>query len=432
MNRVGLVVLFFFTPLFLFSQQIDSSLNQLKIYSSLCTDQPILDLNLSLRSFRQIQFGAQAQFNSSYVDLGFASSVFNGRFIDNSVKDRVNSRMFENANFIQLGYAAAVQYTWRNDSSLLTHQLSLTDKSISFAEVTKGLYRLALYGNGSEPDLISMGYNELFDTRFRQFNYNIYYKPMNNLMVYAGLGLMQGLRYHHAFLTQASMRTYDYGEKIDLRYRFSYAGVDEPFNIFPLQYIGFTLSGGAVFSSNPEKYQAWVGFNDISTINTRSDTRLYTASTEKTFEGIEVNNLFAISDTSFNNIDTDSLLRFLDVQQIRTGVTDALPFYLHIGYKRNFDNGYLMQIQVAYYTTSLFHYPFVSVVLGKRIRNLEPAITGTIGGYRQPHIGAQLFYSVMIKEDELGLFVRTNTLDAFISPRSRTAANAALGISYTF
>jgi hypothetical protein len=387
---------------------------------------------LSLKKIRQLQFGAQAQFNSSFADFDFSTAIISNRFIDNSVKDRVNSRLFEQSNFVQFGYAAAVQYTWRNDSSLITHQVSLTDKSVTNAELTKGLYRLIMYGNGTEPGFINIGYNELFDTRFRQFNYNIYYKPMNNLMVYAGLGLMQGLRYHHAYLAQASMRTYEYGEKIDLRYRLSYAGSQNNTGVFSLHYIGFTISGGAVFSSNPQKYQAWVGFNDISTINTRSDTRLYAASAEKTFEGIEINNLFNITDTTFNNIDTDSLLRFLDVQQIKTGVTDALPFYFHIGYRRNFNRGYMMQILASYYTTSLYHYPLVNVMIGKRMGRIEPGVTATVGGYRQAHAGVQLMYNTQIKNNTLGLLIRTSTIDALLIPRQTTAANAAVAIYYSF
>lgn len=432
MIRPRYLFIFILIPFGLLAQQNDSSFQVLKLYTGLCTDQPLLYIPSAVKPFRQLQVSGQASFNSSFVDAGFASSVFNNQFIDVLDKDRVQERMFEKGNFLQIGYSYGIQYAWQNDSSLFTHQISLTDKSATQVELTKGLYRLVMYGNGANSGLVDLGYNELFDLRFRQLGYNVFYRPMPNLIVYGSLGIQQGLRYHHAYMAQASLNTYDYGEKIDLRYRFSYAGIEKPEQNLVFHYTGFSFSGGAVFSSNPSRYQAWVGFNDISTINTRSYTSLYVASAEKTFEGVEVNNLFDITDTTFSAIDSDSLLRYLEVEQFNTGVTDALPFYFQVGYKRNFNKGYFTQLQASYYTAAKFHYPLLLITAGKTIGCFEPALTGSVGGYRQGHLGLQLLYHIGRTKYDMNVLIRTHTIDALIFPDDRTALNATAMIQFTF
>lgn len=411
------------------AQPADTTLKTVTLYSAMSSTLSLTRLSFTSEPFHQVMIGGNGFFNSSFVDVGMAQDITANRFIDASVKDRQLKRMFDKNNKIVFGYDYGAQYTWKKDSSLFTHQISLNERSITYAEIGKDIYRFLMYGNGSAPGTLTFGYNELFDVRFRQLNYGLYYKPMNSLVVFGSVGLLQGLSYHHAFMNSTYFTTSEYGEQLDFNYRLSYAGIDKPVKPWSVHYTGFTLNGGAIFSNNPDRYQAWVAFRDLSSINTRFYTNLYTGVNTVKFEGLEINNLFAITDTTFNQIDTDSLLRFLDIKKVNARVTDALPFSFHLGYKRMFANQYVLQLEAIYYTGALLHYPQLLITSGKRFSDWEISLTGSIGGFRQSHIGCQILYDITSR---WCVFFRSTALEGLILPNSRTALQAAAVIGYSF
>ncbi len=427
--RYLFVLIFTISVLHSFAQTADTSFQSVTLYTALNTSLPLTKLSFTEKAYHQLMVGGSGMYNSSFVDVAFVNSVVSNKFLDVTTKDRQLKRMIDRGNKVMYAFDYGIQYTWKKDSSLFTHQISVSDRSITTAELSKDTYRFLMYGNGPEPGMLSFKYNELYDVRFRQFSYGLFYRPLSGLIVYGSVGLLQGLRYHHAYFTSSYFETGEYGDKIDMNYRLSYAGIDKPVQPWSIHYTGFTLNGGALFSNNPTKYQVWVGFRDMSSINTRFYTKLYSGAAKVTFEGLEVSNLFNITDTTFNNIDTDSLLRYFNINRLNARVTDALPFTIRLGCKYLIGNSFVLQIESEFYTSWIQFYPMVTFTAGKKIKNMEASFISTVGGFKQPHFGVQLLYET---PKQLCFFVKSTALEALVLPRHSTAINLALAAAYQF
>ncbi len=410
------------------AQKNDSAINRIQIFHSQCGVGTLTDISMDNASFHQIMISGSAAYNSSYIDIAFANKIVSSQFITEG--DKLRQLQRRGGSYLDAGFNYGALYSWKRDSSLFTHQISISDRSLNLAAVSKGLFQFLMFGNANVSQL-DIGHCELFSISQKELKYTLHYKPTKNIVVYGTIGIIQGDNYRHGILNDAMLTNYEYGEKLDLSYSLDYVSSNYSKSLLAPSYIGFSLDAGAIYSSNPSHYMLWAGFNDLSSINTLSRSDIYRGRKNISFEGIEINNLFAITDTTFNHIDRDSLFRYIGLEKYSANIMDALPMSIHVGYKLNFAKTFLLQTQLTYQS---YHNNTVllQAYIGKQIKNVQFYFNGRVGGMSNPHFGASIYYDLTHASKEYLFMLSSTALDGFLTPDKSTAVNISLSLAYRF
>lgn len=284
--------------------------------------------------------GIQSAYNyaSNSITNQFLSSVYQGQYIDSSLKESVfnklvsHNRVGGEYNFSVYGRIALGGIElWRNK-----YWFKAGARGMANLTYSDNLFKLIFNGNSQFAGQdIDLGKSALNVTQYQYITGGIEKAMGNdhNMTVGAGLSLIKGSDHFQIDIDRANLFTHEDGEYLDLDIAYSLKQTDSlnkgfaAFNGFGAGldlYYRIQLKNQSQFS---------VSISDIGFISWNGKSLQSTSDTIYHFEGIEISNIFELIDTTSTeqNLQDTIINGFLPTTE-QKGYTSMLPTQIHLNY----------------------------------------------------------------------------------------------------
>lgn len=380
---------------------------------------------------RKIEVTGSYFINSTALNASFYQGLYTGKFIDVATKDQVSKRLTNN-NFFGVGA----------ESKVLYYSLPLFNRWGIYAgagynldlgtQFTADIFKLVFYGNETYADKkadlsgIHVRYMESQSLHFGICGHLGGDSLTRMRTVQFGLNIVKGQNWYDIAIEKGSVFTEKNGEYLDIEMKGNMYQSDTA-STGPGAFNG--IGAGLNFSYKCENNNG-VTFlleaTNVGIMQWNKNTIHNQVDTTFRFEGFEITNIFAIQDSTFNNISAEDFGSNLKSE--KTIQTMVLPFILHANY--------LYPLNDKTYLAADLNYKYWSTYIPKLIlsygykftKNISAEITGGYGGYSQLHAGINA--KVAFKDFQLR--AGASDLLGFIAPSSFSNQGAYMMASYSF
>lgn len=366
--------------------------------------------------------------HAAAIPFLFSKNILQQKFIDDDLKSIVSSRL-KKMNYQEFGYHAALSwYHYWGDSSVFRKcvtGISLGERAVTELRFTRDAFNTVFYGNamyaGDSAIFTGTG---LLNIHFRQLRFS-WSKQFGNAdsswSLSLSASLLQGLNANYLATGISSLFTEKNGEFLDLNSRFLYSQSHTTANSL-LSFNGTGASADLMLSFPMGKRGNFKFFiNDAGFIKWSTKSLHYLQDTSIHFEGIAVNNLFSFKDSSLLNIDKDSVLQLIGVEQNEKEFTTHPPMKIGMCYtvslwqnKAEFRAGF--QYKPAFNLLPVFFVSFSSFKPGF----IHPSVMIYGGGAQLFGVGAALSKVV---NDKLSFSVGSEDILGLIAPKTVGSAS---------
>lgn len=376
------------------SQVVDSSMLQTNLHMHF---QPTL-LNTQWKKDRGTNyisaigyFGAQ----SNTIGMNISYSLLLNRYIDESAKQKTYKRMNDvNAYEDEAGWALQYAHNFKNKHwTLYAGYQYRNTRSIT---TNKEAFQLLFSGNkmfeGDTATLHRINFNYLAYNQLQIGVAKQWYKNTHEIQIGATLSLLQSPQYLHLEAKNSSIYTAPYGEYLDITYNMKAqtANTGAP-EFFSFKGTGMSAAFNVMYTK-PNKYAIRFNVSDIGFIRYNREIHQYMGDSAIHFEGIEIDNILQFTTPNvFNNFNSDSLFRILNIESNQKPYTYIHPVDFQLSYSTSLlKNKALVSIGVRQKTIARY-FPYVWSRFSYNCgRNFIPTLSIGVGGMAYYHVGIEL------------------------------------------
>ncbi len=371
-------------------------------------------------------------FDSDAITNRFALAYFRNEFIDNNKKDEV-SKGLSKLNRFGAGFSNEIKYSKYNDTIFgLAHSfysISLNDIYHLNCKFSKDAFELYFRGNksyaGKNASLGDFVFNQIV---YRQVNFTFghEYKFDKDKFGYeAGIGFNFGRKLYRIESPKAELYTDINGEYLDLNADIDIHRSDSSNDVLS-SLNGFGFSGNfSFFWKNKKNNKLTVSADNVGYIKWNDQSSFTHADTSFRFEGVDVSDVFLLSDTIHKPISLDSsLVEPYLTDKLKNSFSYKLPALFKLTYRYILkpekldvegEVGYLLFAEAT---------PIESLSLGYSFTNNQRiVIKAGYGGYTDFRIGIScnfLFlkrWMLTLQSDQLSEMFKSdgNAQGAFLS-----------------
>ena len=393
--------------------------------------------------------GIQGDFtmNSTALTNELYNAFIWKKHIDNDLKDRIDKNLKErnlfggdfNYEIFYYGKNSKPQNTATGDCGI-GYYVKLANKQHFDASFSRDLFNIAFRGNaGYAGNTAYLGQTQFQLLSYQQATIGIYTQEMK-----LGISLLNGLSHLRGSLDRTDLYTSPTGEFIDLDLNMDLAVSDTSKNSsIPSRGIGvstelhyneiieFHINLGSKSDSNKSNLGFWGEVNfeisDLGFIRWNENTINYQSDTSFHFEGIVLNNLLSVTDSTINQIQ-DSLNNTYSPSSAKHPYIGVLPAFFHLytrlyneaislrmGTKMRLMANYSPYVYLTFEKTKTYvrhnSWPYNSSLP----RNLSVRSTVAFGGYGKFNWGVDFSYNTM---NHLYLTIGTQNILGFFLPKS--------------
>lgn len=365
---------------------------------------------------------------SSGIPQSFMNKFIFPEFIDNDLKDEASSSLSDNNLFggvargnINLMLSAV------NDTAKTSNLFGIgfgtnTEGNLNF---TKDLFNVIFYGNqpyaGQSLNLDQTYFNALSYSYLEVSLGKSKVTPNAHTSVWADFGAVIGHGFTEFKVEKASLFTEDLGDYVSLNIEESNLSMSDTISTGISQGYGAKLD--LHYSSQTSNSKLLISAENLGGIFWTNASSA-NVDTSFTFEGVEVGNIFELSDSVWNQIGSvDSV-----VNSTKGDVFKALPIDLSLYYKRDLT---LLYFDIyARYRLLTNYRPFVRAGANLNLPIFKPGITAAYGGYGALQVG--LNTDIKLVGDLMLIQLGTNNVLGAIIPGSVSALDFYAGLRYQF
>ena len=384
--------------------------------------------------------GIQGNFtiNSTALTNELYNAFIWKKHIDNDLKDRIDKNLKEknlfggdfNYEIFYFGKNSKPQNTATGDCGI-GYYVKLANKQHFDASFSRDLFNIAFRGNaGYAGNTAYLGDTQFQLLSYQQATIGIYTPGMN-----LGISLLNGLRHLKGKLDRADLYTSPTGEFLDLDLDMELAVSDTSKNSrIPSRGIG--VSTELQFSkikefeinlgSNSTVFYGDVNFeiSDLGFIRWNENTISYQSDTSFHFEGIVLNNLLSVTDSTINQLQ-DSLNNTYSPSSAKHPYIGVLPAFFHL-YTHLYNEAISLRMGTKMRLMANYK-PFVYLSFQKNIKGMQTIdittksnllfISSTLsyGGYGNLNWGTAF---TSISKNNLHFSIGIQNLLGFILPKS--------------
>ncbi len=379
---------------------------------------------------RKIEFAGNYSLNSTALNSTFLKSIYTGQYIDTDLKNSVQKKIGAYNLF-----GADV-----NASALYFHKIA--SRTFFYAGVgynidlgvqfTGDLFNLVFYGNadyaGKTADLQGTQVKYM-QSQSLQFGFSKEWKDSLKVKhrMDLGMSLIKGENMYDLTVNSGSFFTEQIGEYVDITIKGDMYQSDT--NRFGLDAFN-GLGAGLNFKYEIKKdtaYRILFEVKNVGYIRWNGNTIQNEMDTTLRFEGIEIDNIFAIQDSTFENIDAQSIAGD-GLKTEKAARWMLLPLTIHANYRHYLNAKNYIEGDINYKNWGTY-VPKLIVAYGRRFNScLSAEINGGYGGYGTYHAGAN--FSVDCKQ--LQFKVGASDVLGFIAPKQFSNQGVYLMASYLF
>lgn len=365
---------------------------------------------------------------SSSLPQSFMNKFITPGFIDNEQKDKASSSLND------LNYFGGVAKANINVMLSAASDTSKTSKlfGIGFGTSTEGdlrftkdLFNVIFYGNepyaGQSLNLDKTSFNALSYSYLEVSLGKSKFTPSAHKSFWADLGVVFGHGYTDFEVGKGNLFTEEFGDYLSLDISESTLSMSDTISTGINQ--GF---GGKIdlhYSVQTETSKLLISAENLGGIFWRNALTA-DLDTSFTFEGIEIGNIFELSDSVWNQIGSaDSV-----VNSTKGNVFKPLPIDLSFYYKK--DMTFLTFDLFARHRLFANYRPFVRAGANLNLPIVKPGITAAYGGYGALQVG--LNADIKLLGDLFLIQLGTNNLLGTVVPESVSALDFYAGLRYQF
>lgn len=397
--------------------------------NGLISSQSFADVYLKNPGDNALKITAGAFNYSTAIPFSFTKEIGLGKFIDDELKYDAGRRL-KKINYQEFGYDAGISwYHYWSDSSLFRKcvtGVSLSERSVTELRFSKDAFNTVFFGNamyaGDSAFFTGTG---LLNIHFRQLKFNWLRQFGNNDSAWTlslSASLLQGIDAGYLATGKSSLYTEQNGEYIDLSSAFLYSQ-SHTSSSSPFAFNGTGLSADLVLSFPMGARSNFIfSVQDAGYIQWNRKSLRYLQDTSIHFEGVEVNNLFSFKDTSFLNINTDSILQLMGVESSEQSFTTRLPMRIGMCYTVTLWQNQAELRAGFEYKTSFDLLPCFFVSLSSfKPKFVYPTVLLSAGGTRVFSAGVGLSKVI---NDKVFISAGSNDLLGIIAPGTFGSASA--------
>lgn len=345
-----------------------------------------------MNSFRydkiRMNLNSDFHYNSNALIVPFVSAIAKNGFIDSPEK-LITQQKLKNKNTIDFGSNNEISFQKYQPTGLFKKSLltfAVKQRSLNSISFSRDAFNILFFGNamyaGETADLSNCKYGAL---NFQQYQFGFQKWICNNKHELAvAVSLLNGMSGTSFKTNTATLFTEQFGEYLDLNYDFDLHSTKGK-NYFK----GVGASSDFSFSgySNKLKTQWWFFAKDVGFISWNKKSTDATANNFLHFMGVEVENLFAQTDSGFLHIKADSILSLLQIEKQNEAFTSVLPMRIGFAFQ-NFQHHLAGNIS---YRPMVDKHPLLFFQYKKRI-NIHGKRNPTIEAFVQKHLGYNKYF----------------------------------------
>lgn len=316
--------------------QNSSLIDNAGFLSSHFIQDPLFNTNYSYNS--TIMAYGDAYLTSNAINQSFYQDVLNYGYIDDDTKNNISNSL-KALNTVDFNYNLSLAYRKKADSLFgCPHGnlfITISTRSLSSARFSNDAFNLIFFGNvqyaGKTAYLTGSSASLIYFNQLRiGWNGTKQQKNNSSISFGAAVSLLQGRNNFNLTTPAATLYTEPYGEYINVNYDIAYKTSDTTssniatFNGGGLSFDGFvqkkfSSTFSITLSASDVGFIAW-GKNSLQT---NADTGIH-------FTGYNAGDLFTLTDTAFNKINKDSILKLLGIREHKQSYITSLPFHFEL------------------------------------------------------------------------------------------------------
>lgn len=378
-------------------------------------------------SLNQIFMNTKGGIASSSIPQKFMNKFIFPGFIDNQLKDAASNNL-KNKNFLGASVSGDFNllFSERKDTSKTSRLFGIgfgTELQVN-TSFTRDLFNLTFYGNkpfnGETLNLNNTNFNSL---AYSYLEYSLGKSIVNNdikTSFWGDFGLLLGHSFTDINFEQASLFTEENGDYLELTLSESSIVLSDTTSNSLVQGIGAKID--LFYSRQSPNSVLLISAENIGGIFWQNALSA-NIDTIFNFEGIETGDIFQLSDSVLNEVETfDSI-----ISTARKDVFKTIPVELS-GYYRKSLNLFYFDVLMRHRLFSNYT-PYLRAGLNFNLRNIKPGITTSYGGYSTFNFGINTDVDLF---NTLKIQVGTNNILGSILPNSTSALDVYLGLRLKF
>jgi hypothetical protein len=387
-----------------------------------------LDKNYSDRK-NSVNIFSDYFFSSTAVTNAFVRAYLKNSYLDSSLKMTVSDRLKAN-NSLGGGWNTGFSYSQKNKEKQSGWTIIAANRLYADAYFKKDFFELMFYGNakykGKNADLNGFSSTLL---KYQQVGFGIYKEKEKMSWGLTG-SLLKGQEYLSITAERAGLYTAEDGEYIDIDARLEIQQSDSSQKkISSFNGMGFSADFHLSFGDE-KKGKILFEIRDLGLIAWNSKSVTTTADTLYHFEGVDVENIFKLEDSTLvTKSDTSYLEKFID-SKTAGSYSSILPVLIRLRFSKELkENKSYLQIGACYrYTKAFTPMVYASLLLysGEKFF-FAPGLT--YGGFGKLSVSLQVG-----KDFGKGFLVYAGSrhLEGFVMPKSTTSQGAEVSLRKFF
>ncbi len=375
----------------------------------------------------KIELSGTYSINSTALTASFYQGLYSGKYLDATIKDPVGKRISASnlfgvdAEAKALYYGSQVFAQWGVYAGL-SYNIDLG------AQFTGDLYRLIFEGNANYADKIAdLSGVQVKYLESQSIHLGVYRSLPTSAStlsrsIQCGLNFVQGSNWYDIKIDKGSVFTEANGAYLDITMKGNMYQADtlKSFN---------GVGAGLNFSYKVEKKngrQFLIEASNVGVMQWSKNTLHNYVDTTFHFDGFQINNIFAIQDSTFSNINANTVTDNLKSEN--KAQLMVLPFTVHANYLHPLNNKMYLTVDLNYKYWSTY-IPKLILSYGYKFTNsISAEVIAGYGGYGQLHAGV----NAKISCKDIQVRVGASDLLGFIAPSSFSNQGAYLMASYYF
>lgn len=331
-----------------------------------------------------------AYFKSNSLPFSFSKNILFSKFLDNKVKEYAAIKL-RNLNGAEAGYKYGVGFCTRMNKK--SFGMAVSDESISILNYRKDLFNLVFFGNAQfENDTAYFQGSGIINQDFHRLRF-IFSSKTGGLdsswQINASVSYLQGYHVNLFNTGKTKLYTAPMGEYLWLQSQFIYQTNDTS-NNGSFAFNGNGISADVCIAFQAGKSQLMFSINDAGFIYWNKKSLFYGMDTTVQFEGVELENILSNSGAEISNINTDTILNYLGVNQSKYAFNLNLPLRFTFVWNRMvYDNKIDLNAGFSF-LPQYDNYPMFYASSTFNLKNFYPALTISYGGMQAFNMGLNI------------------------------------------
>ncbi len=389
-------------------------------------------VSIPTKSFAGIQ--ANYYYNSNAVTNQFFSSLYQGQYIDSTLKNAVIDKLAaKNRVGGEFNFSIFAKICPDSGSSKNTYWFKIGEKNIAGFSFSNNMFKLIFNGNSQfAGQNIDLGKSVLNSIQYQYLTGGIEKTigENHNMIVGAGLSLIKGSNHLNIAIDKAVLFTQQDGEYLDLDLNYGLKQTDTS-NTGYASFNGFGTGLDLYYRLMlKNQSQLNISASDIGFIHWNGNSLQSSADTTYHFEGLEINNIFQLIDTASTDQNLqDTIVNGFIPKTKQKSYNSMLPTQIHFNYLHHIGSTSFYATVGIKYMFNAGYFPKTYIGGAWYTKSFDVITSVSYGGYTNISWDLRL-RKTFLKTFEI--YAGCNNLLGYIIPKSTTSQGAYVALSKYF